>query len=100
MIVSLSFLQMSKYTDYKDVPWLRKSGTNSLFLVFHIITLGCLPFLLITCLILVTGDIYYDKAGPDGTLDVWSTANKVIAFLLLLPPVIIIGVVVATIAGL
>jgi hypothetical protein len=91
---------MSNYTDYKDVPWLRKSGTNSLFLVLHIITLGCVPFLLITCVVLVTGDIYYDKAGPDGTLEVWSQANKVIAFLLLIPPLLIIGTVVATIAEL
>ncbi|HEX2475602.1 MAG TPA: hypothetical protein VHK01_12695 [Lacipirellulaceae bacterium] len=53
-----------------------------------------------TCLVLVTGDIYYNKTGRDGTLKVWSGANKVIAFLLLLPPLIILGVVVATIAGL
>jgi hypothetical protein len=71
-----------------------------MFLVLHVLTLGLLPFLLVTCFVLVTGDIYYNKAGSDGTLDVWSKANKVIAFLLLLPPLVIIGVVVATIAGL
>lgn len=90
---------MSKYTDYRDVPWLRKSGTNTAILVLHVLALGILPFLLITCFVLITGDVYYNKTAPDGTLAVWSKANKVIAFLLLLPPLILIGVVVATIAG-
>jgi hypothetical protein len=71
-----------------------------MFLLLHVVTLGLLPLLLMTCLVLVTGDIYYNKTGRDGTLKVWSGANKVIAFLLLLPPLIILGVVVATIAGL
>jgi hypothetical protein len=89
---------MSKYSAYASVPWLRKSGTNSMFLVLHILTLGCLPFLLITCLVLATGDIYYHQTDSSGTLKVWSGANKIIAFLLLLAPLILIGVVVATIA--
>ncbi|MBA4104809.1 MAG: hypothetical protein C0485_03545 [Pirellula sp.] len=92
-------LHMSKYANYQDVPWLRKSGTNTTFLVLHLLTLGILPFLLITCLVLITGDIYYNKTDSDGTLAVWSKANKVIAFLLLLPPLLLIGVVVATITG-
>jgi len=71
-----------------------------MFLLLHAITFGLLPLLVITCLVLVTGDIYYNKADSNGTLKVWSKANKVVAFLLLLPPLIIIGVVVATIAGL
>jgi hypothetical protein len=90
---------MSKYANYKDVPWLRRSGTNTAFLVLHLLTFGTLPFLLITCLVLLTGDVYYNKTDSDGTLAVWSKANKVIAFLLLLAPLILIGVVVATIAG-
>jgi len=91
---------MSKYSDYRDVPWIRKPGTNSVFLVLHVLTLGFMPLIIVTCLVLVTGDIYYNKTDADGTLKVWSTANKVIAFLLLIPPLLVIATVIATIAGL
>ena len=92
-------MNMSKYSAYKDVPWLRKSGTNSVFLILHVLTLGFLPLLLITCIVLVTGEIYYKQSESNGTLKTWSKANKVVAFLLLLAPLILIGVVIATIAG-
>jgi hypothetical protein len=85
---------MSKYFDYASVPWLRRSSTNSGLLILHVVTLGCVPFLL------VTGDIYYDEVGDDGTLKVWSGANRVIAYLLLLAPLVLIGVIIATLAGL
>lgn len=87
-------------TSYDDLPWYRKSGTNSFLMLVHVLTLGAIPLLLITCFALVTGNIYYDKADEQGHLKAWSGANRVIAFLLLLPPLLIIGVVVLTIAGL
>lgn len=36
------------------------------------------------CVILATGDVYYDKIRKGGTLRKWSFANKVVALLLLL----------------
>ncbi len=37
----------------------------------------------ITCLMLLTGDIYYDERGADGKLKTWSVGNKVVAGILL-----------------
>lgn len=89
---------MSKYSEYASVPWLRRSGTNSAFMVLHVLTFGVLPLLLITCIIFATGDIYYNQIESSGTLKTWSKANKVIVFALLLAPLVLIGVVIATIA--
>jgi hypothetical protein len=79
------------YRYYSDVPWLRKSGTNTVFLVAHLLTCGCLPLLLLTCIMLVTGDIYYNDVDVQGNLKTWSFANKVVAVLLLLFNVILFG---------
>jgi hypothetical protein len=88
-------------TQYRRIPWLRKSGTNSMFILLHVLTLGTVPFLLITCIVLATGNIYYNKLGPDGTLMKWSTANKVVAWLLLLPWILfVVALLVALVAGL
>jgi len=69
-----------RYTDYEDVPWYRRSGVNSV-----LVALGLLfaPATGVVCWNLVTGDIYYRKRRPDGTLKTWSYANKVVAFLML-----------------
>jgi hypothetical protein len=96
---SLAPERVAGYSDYSEVPLLRKSGTNSVLIVLHLLTLGMVPFLLVTCIMLVTGDIYYDRVEPNGTLKTWSTANKVVAWLLLLAPLILVGTVVFTIAG-
>jgi hypothetical protein len=77
------------YTEYRRVPWLRKSGTNTMFIILHVFTLGVLPLLLVTCIVLATGDVYYNKVEPDGTLKKWSFANKVVAWLLLSPWILI-----------
>ena len=80
-----------KYTKYAEVPWIRKSGTNSVLLILHLLTCGAIPFLLVTCIALVTGNVYYNQVESDGSLKAWSPANKVVAFLLLLPSVLMIG---------
>ncbi len=88
-------------TQYRRVPWLRKSGTNTMFILLHLLTLGTVPLLIVTCIVLATGDIYYNKLAPDGTLKKWSTANKVVAWLLLAPWILIVGAfVVGLVAGL
>ena len=81
----------SRYSEYSDVPTLRRSGTNSTLLILHLLTLGFVPFSLITFVVLATGNVYYNKKEADGSLKVWSPANRVIAFLLLIPSVLIIG---------
>jgi len=88
-------------TQYRRVPWLRKSGTNTMFIMLYVLTLGAVPLLLVTCIVLATGDIYYNKLETDGTLKKWSTANKVVAWILLLPWILVVGAfAIALVAGL
>lgn len=48
---------MSLYSRYEDVPWFRRSGLNTAFLIIHFISLGCIPLLLITCYAMLTGNV-------------------------------------------
>ena len=77
------------YRDYAEVPWYRRSGVNSLFIVAHLLTCGFVPLLLWVCINLVTGDVYYDKRTPRGDLKVWSVANKVVAVVILVLNVVV-----------
>jgi hypothetical protein len=66
---------------YDQIPWFRKSSINS---VFVLVGFFCFPpLLLATCVILLTGDVYYDKRTPEGGFKTWSAANKVVAVILL-----------------
>lgn len=78
------------YTDYTQVPWYRQSHLNSIFILIHLVTCATIPLLLITCLTLVTGNIYYNQKDESGNLKTWSTANKVLAFIFLLAPIVMI----------
>jgi hypothetical protein len=66
---------------YNNVPWYRRSGINSMCVLLGLI-FGI--FILFTVVVLLTGDIYYNKNQADGTLKKWSAGNKVVAFILLL----------------
>jgi hypothetical protein len=77
------------YRNYAEVPWYRRSGVNSLFIVAHLLTCGAVPLILWVCINLVTGDVYYDKRTPDGELTVWSMANKVVAVVILVFNVVV-----------
>ncbi|MCC9602380.1 hypothetical protein LOC67_17660 [Stieleria sp. JC731] len=81
----------SYYRSYAEVPWLRKSGTHTVFFVLHLLSFGILPFLLITCVVLVTGPVFYNQQEANGTLKTWSSANTIVAFLLLIPSLLVIG---------
>src|SRR5262249_47461152 len=84
-------------TDYQAVPWFRKSGVCSAIIIAHLlvgILGGCIPLLSLlgifttlgvigVCIVVLTGPVYYDKRGKDGTLRTWSRANKVAAVILL-----------------
>lgn len=73
---------------YEDVVWYRRSGVNSLLVLLG---LCCGPFILAVCVILLTGDVYYNKHDASGRLERWSTANKVVAVIILLGQVAYIG---------
>ena len=68
-------------TQYSDVAWYRRSGFASVMVVAGFV---CFPPLLwAACIVLVTGDVYYNKHRDDGTLKTWSVANKIVACLIL-----------------
>ena len=50
---------------YDDVPWFRRSGFNSLLVLLG---LCCGPFILAVCIILLTGDVYYNSYDEHGRL--------------------------------
>jgi hypothetical protein len=81
------------YHNYSDVPWYRRSGVNSLFIIAHLLTCGFVPLLLWVCINLVTGDVYYDKRKKNGELRVWSVGNKVVAVVILAINVIALAMV-------
>ena len=71
---------MQKYSTYAEVPWYRKSSTNSLFIL---ISIFFPPLIGLVCILLVTGKIYFNKLDVQGNLKTWSVANKVVAFVFL-----------------
>ncbi len=85
-------------SDYRTVPMLRRNGFCSGVCVAHLIVMllgGCVPLLslfgifttigvIVVCVVVLTGPVYYDKRNKDGTLKQWGAANKVAAVILLL----------------
>lgn len=67
--------------NYSDVKWYRRSGFVSLLVVVGFFCFP--PFLWAACIVLVTGDVYYDKRRDDFRLKTWSVANKMVAWLVL-----------------
>jgi hypothetical protein len=65
---------------YEDVPWFRRSGVNSGLLLLGLVFP---PAMACVCGTLLTGDIFYNKVGDDGTLKRWSGANRVVAYVAL-----------------
>ena len=71
------------YTSYADVPWYRRSDVNTAFIVIGLGTRGFIPLTILTCILLLTGDIYYKEPDRAGNLRVWGKANKVAALVIL-----------------
>jgi len=69
---------------YSQVPWYRRSSVNTIFIVSGFLTKGYLPLVLVTCALLLTGNIYYKQPDADGRIRTWSKANKVVAAAILL----------------
>ena len=68
--------RVSKYRRYEDVPWYRRSFTNSVFVVVGWLLFP--PLLWWCCFNLISGDVYYNK-NENGRLKTWSLANKIVA---------------------
>ncbi len=71
-------------SDYMRLPWFRKSGIMSILTAVSPFT-SCIPVagaipILIVCIALATGDIYYCHQARDGGLRIWHRANRLAAF--------------------
>jgi hypothetical protein len=66
----------------RPIPWYRRSTVNTVFILIGMGTQGVLPLTLVTCVLLLTGDIYY-KTAPSAVPKVWGKANKYAAAFIL-----------------
>jgi hypothetical protein len=67
------------YHEYAEVPWHRRSSTNSTLLFIQLLTWKFFPVSLFVCMMLLTGDIYFNKKDANGNLKRWGFANKIAA---------------------
>jgi len=65
---------------YAQLPWYRKSSYVS---VITLVGLCCSPAILTVCIIVLTGDVYYEQADASGHLKKWGFANKIAAIAIL-----------------
>lgn len=79
------------YKDYSQVPWYRKSSTNSILLLLG---LFFSPAILFVIIVLITGNIYQDSFDQEGNLKTWSKANKIAAVVLLIIQVLFFAAVI------
>ena len=67
--------------EYNDLPWYRKSSNVS---PITLLGLCCGPAIFVVCIIVLTGDVYYNKRDPAGNLTKWGAGNKVAAVIILI----------------
>ena len=79
--------EIPPHTTYADLPWYRRGGVLSWFAAAALVTwlfgygtIPCIP----VCIALLTGDVYYSRHTPDGSLKKWGWPNKAAAYVLLL----------------
>jgi hypothetical protein len=73
---------------YQQLAWYRKSPYVS---VFVLLGLCCSPALLAVCVIVLTGEVYYNQPdASSGGLKKWGYANKLAAFIILAIQVLVI----------
>lgn len=65
---------------YEELPWYRKSPNLSAFVLLG---LCCSPAILFVCIVVLTGEVYFNKRDKRGNLAKWSYANKVAAFIIM-----------------
>jgi len=79
-IIILESESPSADDQYLDLPWYRKSSYVS---PLTLLGLCFGPAILVVCLIVLTGDVYYDKIDSTGKLQKWGGGNKVAAIIIL-----------------
>ena len=65
---------------YSTLPWYRKSSYVS---PITLLGLCCSPAILAVCIIVLTGDVYYNQTDAAGNLKKWGFANKIAAIVIL-----------------
>ena len=75
---------VKQFSDYKQLPWYRRSGVNSGLILASILTCGLVPGTIVVCINALTGEIYFNKKDDQGNLKKWHWTNKVVAVLLLM----------------
>lgn len=76
-------MEAKTYHLYSEVPWYRRSGVNTAFIVVGMGSKGVIPLTLLTCVLVLTGEIYYKEPDSAGNLRAWSKGNKVAAIIIL-----------------
>jgi len=59
------------------VPGYRRSDVNFLCICVHIVSLSIVPLGILSCLTLLTGEIYSKKKDEYGFLKTWGAAKKI-----------------------
>jgi len=80
-----------EYVNYNEVPWHRRSGFNSLLILINFLTGGFIPGILLVCIFVLTGDIYYRHYDNEGNLKTWGWGNKIAAVILLIINIAYLG---------
>ena len=73
---------LSSYKNYNDVPWHRRSSSLSFMLIIGVVC--CAPLIWASCIICLTGNVYYKTFNDDGSLATWLFANKIASIIVLL----------------
>jgi len=86
------------YDTFAAVPWYRKSGAVSAFVLVGF----CLfpPLLVAACVVCLTGDVYTGRRRKDGRLSRWPRGNRVAAVVLMPAQVAVVAAQVGGTAGL
>jgi hypothetical protein len=74
------------YVKYTQVPWYRRAT-----IIGTITTIGLLftPALVFSCIVALTGDVYYETTDAQGHLNRWAYHNKISAVALLIIQVVV-----------
>lgn len=84
-------METKTYHSYSEVPWYRRSSVNTAFIVVGIGSKGVIPLTLLTCVLVLTGEIYYKEPDSAGHLRAWSNGNKVAAIIILAANIALFG---------
>ena len=71
----------TQISDYGAVPWYRRSSWVSMMILIGFMIFP--PLIWASCIICLTGNVYYKNFNEDGSLATWSFANKVASVIIL-----------------